>query len=339
MKATLKKTLRISLITLGALIVLLTSAIALAINFVFTPEKLTPVVVKAANQSLHARLDLDAVELTFFSTFPRFGLKLTDGTLVSKAIRDTLWERPDTLASFRRAVLVINPIDYLKQQKITLHRLALDSAKIYAYKHEDGRTNWDILPTDTTAVTPKDTSRTDTARLIREIDIRRVVLRHASLTFDDRETKIFANLWDVNLGLKAHLEKGHTTLALDWSNKNILFWQDGELLANHIATRLRRHKNKLSDHKGKTGLAEMANEAVFPLHETEDEMDIDVNAPLTIAETEANIPVCTVSEAVMYMDLVNEAAIMFRNSANNHISMVYRRKDGNIGWVEPKADN
>ena len=239
MKATLKKTLRISLITLGALIVLLTSAIALAINFVFTPEKLTPVVVKAANQSLHARLDLDAVELTVFSTFPRFGLKLTDGTLVSKAIRDTLWERPDTLASFRRAVLVINPIDYLKQQKITLHRLALDSAKIYAYKHEDGRTNWDILPTDTTAVTPKDTSRTDTARLIREIDIRRVVLRHASLTFDDRETKIFANLWDVNLGLKAHLEKGHTTLALDWSNKNILFWQDGELLANHIATRLR----------------------------------------------------------------------------------------------------
>lgn len=41
----------------------------------------------------------------------------------------------------------------------------------------------------------------------------------------------------------------------------------------------------------------------------------------------------------MYMDLSNEGALMFRNSANNHISMVYRRKDGNIGWVEPKADN
>ena len=56
-------------------------------------------------------------------------------------------------------------------------------------------------------------------------------------------------------------------------------------------------------------------------------------------ETDANIPVCTVSEAVMLMDLSNECAQMFRNSANNHISMVYRRKDGNIGWVEPKADN
>lgn len=103
----------------------------------------------------------------------------------------------------------------------------------------------------------------------------------------------------------------------------------------HIATRLRRQKNKLNDHKGKTGIVEMAHEAVFPLTETEDEMGIDENAPLTIAETDANIKVCTVSEAVMYMDLVDECALMFRNSANNRISMVYRRKDGNIGWVEP----
>ena len=106
----------------------------------------------------------------------------------------------------------------------------------------------------------------------------------------------------------------------------------------HIATRLRRNKNKLSDHKSKIGLAELAYQAVLPLHETDEELDVDVDAPITIAETDANIPVCTVSEAVMYMDLVNECAIMFRNSSNGHISMVYRRKDGNIGWVEPKAD-
>lgn len=107
----------------------------------------------------------------------------------------------------------------------------------------------------------------------------------------------------------------------------------------HIATRLRRHKTKLKDHKGKTGMSEVANAAVYPLMETEEEVDININAPLTIAETDVNIPVCTVSEAVMYMDLENESALMFRNVANNHISMVYRRKDGNIGWVEPKAEN
>jgi len=107
----------------------------------------------------------------------------------------------------------------------------------------------------------------------------------------------------------------------------------------HIATRLRRHKTKLKDHKGKTGMSEVANSAIYPLLEKEEEVDIDENAPLTIAETGVNIPVCTVSEAVMYMDLENEAALLFRNVANNHISMVYRRKDGNIGWVEPKSEN
>lgn len=104
----------------------------------------------------------------------------------------------------------------------------------------------------------------------------------------------------------------------------------------HIATRLRRHKNKLNSHKGKTGLAELASEAIFPYNE-EDEDDTNFDAaPLTIAEVDANIPVCSVSEAVMYMDLNNEVALMFRNVINNVISMVYRRKDGNIGWVEPK---
>lgn len=107
----------------------------------------------------------------------------------------------------------------------------------------------------------------------------------------------------------------------------------------HIATRLRRHKTKLSAHKSKVGLAELAYSAVLPLVEQDEEVDVNVDAPLTIAETDANIPVCTVSEAVMFMDLSNEGALMFRNSANNHISMVYRRKDGNIGWVEPKSDN
>ncbi len=103
----------------------------------------------------------------------------------------------------------------------------------------------------------------------------------------------------------------------------------------HIATRLRRHKTKLNDHKGKTGLTEIANEAVFSINEEAEEVVID-DAPITIAELEANIPVCSVSEAVMYMDLNNESALMFKNSATGNFNMVYRRKDGNIGWVEPK---
>ena len=238
MNKSVKKILKISSISLGSLLIILTVAIAIAIHFVFTPAKLTPVVVNIANKNLNAKLDLGSVDLTFFSSFPRFGLRLTDGTLVSKALRDTSWLRRDTLVTFSKATLVVNPIDYLQKQRISIYRLTIDSARVYAHIDKDGRANWDIMPSSTEE-TPADTTSTDTTRIATGgIDIRRLALRHASVTFDDRQARVFANLWDANLRLQAHLHKGYSMLRIDYSNRNILFWQEGELLANRIATRL-----------------------------------------------------------------------------------------------------
>ena len=163
---------------------------------------------------------------------------MEDGTLVSKALRDTLWQRRDTLMSFKKAVLVVNPIDYLTQKKITVYRLTVDSARVYAHINKEGRANWDIMPDNTTTETA-DTATTDTTRLAPGgIDIRRVALRHATVTFDDRQARVFANLWDANLALQAHLQREHSLLRVDFSNRNVLFWQEGELLVNRVSTRL-----------------------------------------------------------------------------------------------------
>ena len=108
MKKSVKKALKITAISLASVLAVLLLAVAVAIYFVFTPQKITPVVLNAANNNLQAHLDMESVELTFFSTFPRFGLKLTDGTLVSKAIRDSAWQRTDTLVTFKKAVVKIN---------------------------------------------------------------------------------------------------------------------------------------------------------------------------------------------------------------------------------------
>ncbi len=121
-----KKILKISGISVGAVIALLLLVITIVINFVFTPAKLTPVVLRTANESLNAKLDMKSVELTFFSTFPRFGLKLTDGSLVSDAIRDTLWQPTDSLVSFKKCVVVVSPFDFLIDNKITLNYLGLE---------------------------------------------------------------------------------------------------------------------------------------------------------------------------------------------------------------------
>lgn len=107
-------------------------------------------------------------------------------------------------------------------KKISINRLSLDSTNIYAFKGKDGIANWNILIADTTN-TPDTT--TATSPIINEIDIKHVSLRHTTVTFDDRETNVFANLWDANLKLKANLKKEQSTLTLDFNNKNILFWQ------------------------------------------------------------------------------------------------------------------
>jgi hypothetical protein len=50
------------------------------------------------------------------------------------------------------------------------------------------------------------------------------------------------------------------------------------------------------------------------------------------------IPTLTVSEAVMRMDLANQPAMLFRNSAHGGLNMIYQRSDGNIGWIDPRGN-
>lgn len=235
MNRQVKKTLKISGITLGTVLLVLLVAIAFVINFIVTPKKLTPVVLDAANQTLDAHLDMESVELTFFSTFPQFGLKVKNGSLVSKALNDSSWCKTDSLLSFKECVLTVNPIAYLTENRIVVHNLSLEEVAVYAYRNKTGKANWEVTRASVDTI-PADTASTD---FNSEIDIRNIELKHANLVFDDRNTDIYSRIDDANLKLRLSLTKGISTLGLKFDNKNILFWQQGELLVNKIATSLR----------------------------------------------------------------------------------------------------
>lgn len=235
MNRQVKKTLKISGITLGTVLLVLLVAIAFVINFIVTPKKLTPVVLDAANQTLNAHLDMESVELTFFSTFPQFGLKVKNGSLVSKALNDSSWCKTDSLLSFKECVLTVNPIAYLTENRIVVHNLSLEEVAVYAYRSKAGKANWEVTRASADTI-PADTASTD---FNSEIDIRNIELKHANLVFDDRNTDIYSRIDDANLKLRLSLTKGISTLGLKFDNKNILFWQQGELLVNKIATSLR----------------------------------------------------------------------------------------------------
>jgi hypothetical protein len=75
---------------------------------------------------------------------------------------------------------------------------------------------------------------------------------------------------------------------------------------------------------------------VFDISVDQNEDAID-KMPVIVAEMDMDIPEVTVSDAVMRLDLGELQTLMFRNSGHGGINVVYRRPDGNIGWIDPKA--
>lgn len=73
-----------------------------------------------------------------------------------------------------------------------------------------------------------------------------------------------------------------------------------------------------------------------PSEEVEDAEQDDTLAPIVIAEMETKIPVVTVGEAVMRMELAGQKMLVFRNEGHGGVNVVYRRDDGNIGWIDPR---
>ena len=105
-----------------------------------------------------------------------------------------------------------------------------------------------------------------------------------------------------------------------------------------IKKRVRRYHRKLVDHRtsSKKRIKEdFANHYTF---KDPDEIKkvSEVDNPLIVAETEYSVRTITVSEALMLMNLSEENAILFKNSKNNKINFLYKKKDGNIAWIDPK---
>jgi len=110
--------------------------------------------------------------------------------------------------------------------------------------------------------------------------------------------------------------------------------------ADKIERQLSRYMKRLREHRGNGNggaapeYVENAGYTVFAPPAVEETPE----HPAIIAETKVDIPDASVSDAVMMLDLRNTNALMFRNSKSGAFNMVYRRDDGTIGWVEPRAE-
>ena len=104
-----------------------------------------------------------------------------------------------------------------------------------------------------------------------------------------------------------------------------------------IETQLRRYAKRIREHKG-NGVDSFVEDAGYTIFAPQARPGQGAAAnPTIVLETKVHIPRASVSDAVMLLDLRNTNALMFKNSASGDLNMIYRRDDGNIGWVEPPA--
>lgn len=151
--------------------------------------------------------------------------------------------------------------------------------------------------------------------------------------------------WAFNVDCSIHLPSGVTLQAHGEGDDG---YQAFEMALDKIEKRVRRYKNRLRNHRVKeNGAVELAAERIIlPTDDSADDADngaddshvqngADGDSPAIVAESDTKIQTMTVSMAVMQLELADSPAVMFRNAAHGRLNMVYRRPDGNVGWVDP----
>ncbi|MBI3514787.1 MAG: ribosome-associated translation inhibitor RaiA [Proteobacteria bacterium] len=118
----------------------------------------------------------------------------------------------------------------------------------------------------------------------------------------------------------------------------------GDAAVEHVAKRLRRYKRRLRDHhkeRERDKVEAVTAQSYVLAAEPDDGDDADAGAgtqPAVVAEMTTEILTLSVGEAVMRLDLGVEPALLFRHAGHGGLNLVYRRSDGNVGWIDPHGN-
>ncbi len=182
-------------ITLGAIVGVVLIVVCVAVWLIFTPSRLTPIVRQVADKYITCEHSLGEVDLTFFSTFPEFGLRV-DGLCL---INPTEGAQSDTLLAAPEVVATVNVMEFLQHSNLVVKELSLPNAVANIYMGADGTTNFDVfaLSSDTTAI---DTTSSGLPFDQISVDAARIEGRYIS--FVDEKDSISASLANTVLAAR-----------------------------------------------------------------------------------------------------------------------------------------
>ncbi|KUJ77923.1 ribose ABC transporter permease [Ruegeria marisrubri] len=132
-----------------------------------------------------------------------------------------------------------------------------------------------------------------------------------------------------------HLSTGLTAQAKAHANE---IYAAFDACCEKMDKQLRRYKRRLKDHhRERAEPVELFGASSYILASDESSAADEPNSlqPIIVAEMETKIPSLSVGEAVMQMELAGAPVLVFRNETKDGLNVVYRRDDGNIGWIDP----
>jgi len=136
-----------------------------------------------------------------------------------------------------------------------------------------------------------------------------------------------------------HLSTGLTASAKGHAHE---IYAAFDAASEKMEKQLRRYKRRLKDHhRDRQQPVESSDAPMYVLAASEygeDDLEPEDLQPIIVAEMETKVPSLSVGEAVMQMELSGLPVLVFRNEKHSGVNVVYRREDGNVGWVDPRTD-
>lgn len=180
----------------------------------------------------------------------------------------------------------------------------------------------------------------------KQIDIGSSLQTHVREQLDDTLAKYAGRPTDANVVFSRsgreyvceaviHLSTGLNASASAHAHEIYAAFED---CAEKLDKQLRRYKRRLKDHhKDRSEPVELFGASSYILASEEQSEDAEPESlqPIIVAEMETKIPSLSVGEAVMQMELAGAPVLVFRNEGKKELNVVYRRDDGNIGWIDP----
>lgn len=131
-----------------------------------------------------------------------------------------------------------------------------------------------------------------------------------------------------------HLDSGMTLQVTGMGQEPAVAF---EMAADRLEKQLRRYKRRLKAHPNAAGndaSMDIAYRVVSPVADEDEEVPVDF-APAVVAESTVALKTMSVADAVIELDQRDSPVVVFRHAGNDQINIVYRRQDGNIGWIDP----